>query len=87
MLKFIKYSFLVYVISLIILFILSKYYDDLILIYAFFGIVYAPIGGLILYALSNKYNLSKPVFFLIALLVTIIAFLLGMVIVYSFSWY
>lgn len=54
------------------------------LIYAFFGIVYAPIGGLILYALSNKYSFSKPVFFLIALLVTIIAFLLGMVIVYSF---
>lgn len=84
MVKFIKYTFLVYVISFIILFILSKYYDDLILIYAFFGIVYAPIGGLILYALSNKYNFSKPVFFLIALLVTIIAFLLGMVIVYTF---
>lgn len=84
MIKFIKYSFLVYVISLIILFILSKYYDDLILIYAFFGIVYAPIGGLVLYALTSKYNFSKPVFFLIALLVTIIAFVLGMVIVYTF---
>ena len=84
MLKFIKYSFLVYLISLIILYILSKYYDDLMLIYAFFGIVYAPIGGLILSVLTSKYNFSKPIFFIVALVVTIIAIVLGMAIVFTF---
>lgn len=84
MLKFIKYSFLVYLISLIILYILSKYYDDLMLVYAFFGIVYAPIGGLILSVLTSKYNFSKPIFFIVALVVTIIAIVLGMAIVFTF---
>lgn len=84
MLKFIKYSFLVYFISLIILYFLSKYYDDLMLIFAFFGIVYAPIGGLILSVLTNKYNFSKPIFFIVALIVTIIAFVLGMAIAFTF---
>lgn len=84
MLKFIKYSFLVYLISLIILYILSKYYDDLMLVYAFFGIVYAPIGGLILTVLTSKYNFSKPIFFIVALVVTIIAIVLGMAIVFTF---
>lgn len=84
MLKFIKYSFLVYLISLIILYILSKYYDDLMLILAFFGIVYAPIGGLILSVLTSKYNFSKPVFFVVALVVTVIAIVLGMTIVFTF---
>ena len=84
MLKFIKYSFLVYFISLIILYILSKYYDDLMLILAFFGIVYAPIGGIILSVLTSKYNFSKPVFFVVALVVTVIAIVLGMAIVFTF---
>lgn len=84
MLKFIKYSFLVYFISLIILYFLSKYYDDLMLIFAFFGIVYAPIGGLILSVLTSKYNFSKPIFFIVALIVTIIAFILGMAIAFTF---
>ena len=84
MLKFIKYSFLVYLISLIILYILSKFYDDLMLVYAFFGIVYAPIGGLILTVLTSKYNFSKPIFFIVALVVTIIAIVLGMAIVFTF---
>lgn len=84
MIKFIKYSFLVYFLSLIILFILSKYYDDLILIYAFFGIVYAPIGGLILSVLTSKYNFSKSIFFVVAIVVTIIAFVLGMAIAFTF---
>lgn len=84
MLKFIKYSFLVYLISLIILYFLSKYYDDLMLILAFFGIVYAPIGGLILSVLTNKYNFSKPIFLIVALVVTIIAVVLGMTIVFTF---
>lgn len=84
MLKFIKYSFLVYFISLIILYFLSKYYDDLMLIFAFFGIVYAPIGGLILSVLTSKFNLSKPIFFVVALVVTIIAFVLGMAIAFTF---
>lgn len=84
MLKFIKYSFLVYFISLIILYFLSKYYDDLMLIFAFFGIVYAPIGGLILSVLTSKYNFSKPIFFVVAIAVTIIAFVLGMAITFTF---
>lgn len=84
MLKFIKYSFFVYFISLIILYFLSKYYDDLMLVYAFFGIVYAPIGGLILSVLTSKYNFSKPIFFIVALVVTIIAIVLGMAIVFTF---
>ena len=84
MLKFIKYSFFVYFISLIILYFLSKYYDDLMLVYAFFGIVYAPIGGLILSVLTSKYNFSKPIFFIVALVVTIIAIVLGMAIVFKF---
>ena len=84
MLKFIKYSFFVYFISLIILYFLSKYYDDLMLIYAYFGIVYAPIGGLILTVLTSKYNFSKPIFFIVALVVTIIAIVLGMAIVFTF---
>lgn len=84
MLKFIKYSFLVYLISLIILYILSKYYDDLMLILAFFGIVYAPIGGIILSVLTSKYNFSKPIFFIVALIVTIISVVLGMAIVFTF---
>ncbi|WP_044566841.1 hypothetical protein [Anaerococcus provencensis] len=84
MLKFIKYSFLVYFISLIILYFLSKYYDDLMLILAFFGIVYAPIGGLILSFLTSKYNFSKPIFLIVALVVTIIAVVLGMTIVFTF---
>lgn len=84
MLKFIKYSFLVYFISLIILYFLSKYYDDLMLIFAFFGIVYAPIGGLILSVLTSKYNFSKPIFFVVAIVVTIIAFVFGMAITFTF---
>lgn len=85
MLKFIKYSFLVYFISLIILYFLSKYYnDEIILIFVFFGIVYAPIGGLILSVLTSKFNISRPIFFIVALLVTIIAFVLAMAIAYTF---
>lgn len=84
MLKFIKYSFFVYFISLIILYFLSKYYDDLMLVYAFFGIVYAPIGGLILSVLTSKYNFSKSIFFVVAIVVTIIAFVLGMAIAFTF---
>lgn len=84
MIKFIKYSFLVYIISLIILFILTKFYDDLMLVLAFFGIVYAPIGGLILSFLTSKYNFSKPIFFIVALMVTVISIILGMVIVFTF---
>ncbi|WP_073997974.1 hypothetical protein [Anaerococcus urinomassiliensis] len=84
MIKFIKYSFLVYIISLIILFILTKFYDDLMLVLAFFGIVYAPIGGLILSLLTSKYNFSKPIFFIVALMVTVISIILGMVIVFTF---
>lgn len=84
MIKFIKYTLLVYLISLILLYTLAKLKDELILIFAFFGIVYAPICGVILYIISNKYKFSTPKFFVLSLLVTIISFILGITIVFSF---
>lgn len=82
--KFIGYSILVYLISFILLFILAKIYDELIMVYAFFGIVYATIGGLILYFINRKFNFSNIKFLLIAILITVIAFLLSMLIVFNF---
>lgn len=83
MAKFIKYTLLIYAISLTILYILSKW-DSLVMIYAFFGIIYAPIGGIILMFFTEKYNFSKPVFYLVALGVTLLAFALNLVIMLAF---
>lgn len=85
MIKFIKYTFVIYLISLIFLYIIYKIKnDELIMVYAAFGIIYAPIGALILYGLNRKYNFSMPIFLLVAIVATIIAFLIGMVIVFNF---
>ena len=81
--KFILNTILVYIISVVLLYILTQTYDGLMLVFAFFGIVYAPIGGLILSAITSKYKVSKLKYFLLAIAVTVLAFFLGMLIVFS----
>lgn len=82
MLKFIKNTFIVLAISLIILFILSRY-DELILFYIFFSFLYVPLGGLILTILEYKFNLIKLKFLIVAIIVTIISFFITMAIIFN----
>ncbi len=58
-------------------------YGDLNLFFLFYGFIYAPLGGVILTFIESKFKLSKPILFLISIVVTVLAFLITMLWVFS----